>query len=116
MKKPRRPNPAALGADSPTSSRVVHSARILGDACEKFQNYCIDGIELDFEQINQYVDRSLMLVTALFTGHRLRQGIVDCPRRRAQRTHSAGGRPGLRGDRRRRIRPNRQPCNTVGPF
>jgi hypothetical protein len=46
MKKaPRRPNPAALGADSPTSSRVVHSARILGDACEKFQNYCIDGIE-----------------------------------------------------------------------
>jgi len=25
----------------------VHSARILGDACEKFQNYCIDGIELN---------------------------------------------------------------------
>ena len=66
MKKaPRRPKPAALGADSPTSSRVVHSARILGDACEKFQNYCIDGIELDIEQINQYVRRWLMLVSAL---------------------------------------------------
>jgi len=66
MKKaPRRPKPAALGADSPTSSRVVHSARILGDACEKFQNYCIDGIELDIEHINQYVDRSLMRVSAL---------------------------------------------------
>jgi hypothetical protein len=25
----------------------VHSARILGDACENFQNYCIDGIELN---------------------------------------------------------------------
>ena len=66
MKKaPRRPKPAALGADSPTSSRVVHSARILGDACEKFQNYCIDDIELDIEQINQYVRRWLMLVSAL---------------------------------------------------
>jgi fumarate hydratase, class II len=66
MKKaPRRPNPAALGVDGPTSSSVVHSARILGDECEKFQNYCIDGIELDVEHINQYVDRSLMRVTAL---------------------------------------------------
>jgi len=50
-----------------------------------------------------------MLATALFTGHRLRQGIADRPRRRPQRTHSAGDRPGLRRDRRRRLRPNHQP-------
>ena len=49
---------------------------ILGDACEKFQNYCVDGIELNIEQINQYVDRSLMLVTCIVAGDRLRQGIV----------------------------------------
>ena len=46
-------------------SNFVHCARILGDACEKFQNYCIDGIELNIEQINQYVHRSLRLVSAL---------------------------------------------------
>ena len=38
---------------------------IPGDACEKFQNYCIDSIELNIEQINQYVDRWLMLVSAV---------------------------------------------------
>ena len=32
---------------------------------EKFQNYCVDGIELNIEQINQYVHRWLMLVSAL---------------------------------------------------
>jgi fumarate hydratase class II len=38
---------------------------IPGDACEKFQNYCIDGIELNIEQINQYVHCWLMLVSAV---------------------------------------------------
>jgi fumarate hydratase, class II len=46
-------------------NNFLHSARILGDACEKLQTFCIDGAQLDEDKINEYVDRSLMLVTAL---------------------------------------------------
>ena len=46
-------------------NNFLHSARILGDVCEKFRAYCIGGIELNRAQIDEYVGRSLMLVTAL---------------------------------------------------
>jgi fumarate hydratase class II len=41
-------------------SNFLHSATILADACAKLRQYCIEGTEL-----HRYVDRSLMLVTAL---------------------------------------------------
>jgi fumarate hydratase, class II len=44
---------------------VLHTARILGDACVKFRRYAIDGIKLDYNHIKKYVSDSLMLVTAL---------------------------------------------------
>src|SRR6202008_2804087 len=46
-------------------TNLLHSAQILGDACEKLKAFCFVGIELNEEQITPYVDRSLMLVTAL---------------------------------------------------
>ncbi|HZA11501.1 class II fumarate hydratase [Mycobacterium sp.] len=46
-------------------NNFLHSARILADACEKLQQFCVDGIELNDAKIAEYVDRSLMLVTAL---------------------------------------------------
>lgn len=46
-------------------NNVLHSARILGDASEKLRQYSIEGISLDTERINTYVNESLMLVTAL---------------------------------------------------
>jgi fumarate hydratase class II len=46
-------------------NNFLHSARILGDACEKLEDYCIEGVQLNENQINEYVNRSLMLVTAL---------------------------------------------------
>ncbi|MBO0784299.1 MAG: class II fumarate hydratase [Ktedonobacteraceae bacterium] len=46
-------------------NNVLHSARILGDACEKLRRYGIEGITLDTGRINAYVNESLMLVTAL---------------------------------------------------
>lgn len=46
-------------------NNVLHSARILGDACEKLRRYSIEGITLDKERIGQYVNESLMLVTVL---------------------------------------------------
>jgi fumarate hydratase, class II len=44
---------------------VLHSARILGDACVKLREYSVEGITLDRKRIEKYVDESLMLVTAL---------------------------------------------------
>ncbi len=46
-------------------NNVLHSARILADACEKFRDFCIEGTKLNRDKIEEFVDRSLMLVTAL---------------------------------------------------
>jgi fumarate hydratase class II len=46
-------------------SNFLHSATILADACGKLRQYCIEGTELNRDQISGYVNRSLMLVTAL---------------------------------------------------
>ena len=44
---------------------VLHSTRLLADACRSFNEHCVAGIEPDRERIGQYVRNSLMLVTAL---------------------------------------------------
>jgi fumarate hydratase class II len=44
---------------------VLHSARILGDASENLRRYSVEGTELNRDRISEYVDRSLMLITAL---------------------------------------------------
>ncbi|MGI8897106.1 MAG: lyase family protein, partial [Pyrinomonadaceae bacterium] len=44
---------------------LLHSIRLIHDACHGFVEYCIAGIELNREQIDDYVKGSLMLVTAL---------------------------------------------------
>ncbi|MEV7388405.1 class II fumarate hydratase [Streptomyces sp. NPDC091215] len=46
-------------------NNFLHAATILADACTKMREYCIEGTELNQDQIDAYVDRSLMLVTAL---------------------------------------------------
>jgi fumarate hydratase, class II len=46
-------------------NNFLHSARILGDACTKLRTFCIEGTQLHREHIDSYVERSLMLVTAL---------------------------------------------------
>ena len=46
-------------------NNVLHSARILGDACDKLREFSVAGTELDQQKVNEYVGRSLMLVTAL---------------------------------------------------
>ncbi len=43
----------------------LHSVRLIHDACHGFVDYCIAGIELNREQIDEYLADSLMLVTAL---------------------------------------------------
>lgn len=44
---------------------LLGSIRLLGDACAKFREHCIAGIELDQPRIEEMLARSLMLVTAL---------------------------------------------------
>lgn len=46
-------------------NNFLHSATILGDACTKLREFCIEGTRLHRDRIEEYVDRSLMLVTAL---------------------------------------------------
>jgi fumarate hydratase class II len=46
-------------------NNVLHSARILGDACEKLRRFSIVGMTLNTGRIGEYVNDSLMLVTAL---------------------------------------------------
>jgi fumarate hydratase class II len=46
-------------------NNVLHSARILGDACEKLRRFSIEGMTLNSSRIGEYVHDSLMLVTAL---------------------------------------------------
>ena len=43
----------------------LHSIRLLHDAAHGFVEYCIRGIELNREQIDEHLQHSLMLVTAL---------------------------------------------------
>ncbi|GHT16915.1 fumarate hydratase class II [Bacteroidia bacterium] len=45
----------------------LQSARLLGEACASFNKHCAVGIEPNHQRINELVNRSLMLVTALNT-------------------------------------------------
>jgi fumarate hydratase, class II len=46
---------------------VLMSARLLGDACESFNEHCAVGIEPNYSRIQQQLNNSLMLVTSLNT-------------------------------------------------
>ncbi len=46
-------------------NNVLHSARILGDGCEKFRVHSVEGTRLNEKRIAQHVEESVMLVTAL---------------------------------------------------
>ncbi|MEK7434714.1 MAG: class II fumarate hydratase [Cyanobacteriota bacterium] len=44
---------------------VLNSVRLLADACESFNDHCAIGIEPNRDNIEKYLNNSLMLVTAL---------------------------------------------------
>ncbi len=46
---------------------LLNSVRLIGDACESFNDNCAVGIEPNYEVINKNLENSLMLVTALNT-------------------------------------------------
>ncbi len=49
------------------AAAVLQSARLIGDACKSFEEHCVTGIEPNHDRINELVNNSLMLVTALNT-------------------------------------------------
>ncbi len=44
---------------------VLQSIALLTDACRAFREFCVEGLKPDYEQIDQHLQNSLMLVTAL---------------------------------------------------
>jgi fumarate hydratase class II len=44
---------------------IAKSVRLMSDGCTNFRKFLVEGIEPNLKQINEYVERSLMLVTAL---------------------------------------------------
>ena len=44
---------------------VTHSVSILSDSCTNFRKFLVEGTKPNLKKIKEYVDRSLMLVTAL---------------------------------------------------
>ena len=44
---------------------LLHSIRLLTDCCKNFTDYCIRGLKVNKEKIDNYLNNSLMLVTAL---------------------------------------------------
>jgi len=49
------------------AANFLQSARLIGDACLSFNDNCAVGIEPNYTRINELVNNSLMLVTALNT-------------------------------------------------
>jgi fumarate hydratase, class II len=47
------------------AANCLQSARLLGEACLSFEEHCIKGIEPNYQRIEELVNNSLMLVTAL---------------------------------------------------
>jgi fumarate hydratase class II len=44
---------------------LMHSITILSDGCTNFRKFLVEGTNPNLPKIKEYVDRSLMLVTAL---------------------------------------------------
>tara|TARA_A200000113_G_scaffold217777_1_gene224523 strand:+ start:3490 stop:4890 length:1401 start_codon:yes stop_codon:yes gene_type:complete len=49
------------------AANILESAQLIGDACLSFTNHCVLGIEPNHQRIEELVNNSLMLVTALNT-------------------------------------------------
>jgi len=47
------------------AANFLQSALLLGDACASFERHCVSGMEPNYPRIQELLDRSLMLVTAL---------------------------------------------------
>ncbi len=49
------------------AANIIQSSQLIGDACRSFADHCVAGIEPNKKRIDELVNNSLMLVTALNT-------------------------------------------------
>ncbi|WP_185869132.1 class II fumarate hydratase [Blattabacterium cuenoti] len=58
----------------------LQSSQLLADACTSFSSFCIKGIKPNYQRIQEFLDKSLMLVTALSTsiGYEKSAKIAKC--------------------------------------
>ncbi|WP_185862222.1 class II fumarate hydratase [Blattabacterium cuenoti] len=54
-----------------TKPLIIHnflqSSQLIADACTSFSSFCVKGIKPNYQRIKEFLDKSLMLVTALNT-------------------------------------------------
>jgi fumarate hydratase class II len=62
---------------------VTHSIAIMSDGCPNFRKFLVEGTKPNLKKINEYVERSLMLVTALLPviGYDKASKIAHCAQR-----------------------------------
>mmetsp|Transcript_47377 Transcript_47377/g.48213 ORF Transcript_47377/g.48213 Transcript_47377/m.48213 type:complete len:219 (+) Transcript_47377:791-1447(+) len=46
-------------------ANLLHSARLIGDSAKTFTTHCVDGLEVNEARVEELMNASLMLVTAL---------------------------------------------------
>ncbi len=44
---------------------LLNSSHLLSDACDRFREFCIEGLQINFKRVAELLEQSLMLVTAL---------------------------------------------------
>ena len=44
---------------------LLNSANLLSDACDRFREFCVECLQINFKRVAELLERSLMLVTAL---------------------------------------------------
>ena len=43
----------------------LNSTNLLGDACDRFREFCVDELKINYARVEKLLEQSLMLVTAL---------------------------------------------------
>src|SRR5208282_95535 len=69
---------------------ITHSITIISDGCTNFRKFLVEGTKPNLKKIKEYVDRSLMLVTALSPVIGYDKASKNCPLRDGPRPHPEG--------------------------
>ena len=87
---------------------IAQSITLLADGCTNFRKFLIEGTRPNLKKINEYVERSLMLVTALAPVIGYDKASQDRPSRDGPRPHAEAGGAASWASSTRRVRPRRR--------
>jgi fumarate hydratase class II len=95
---------------------VIHSITIMTDGRTNFRKFLIEGTQPNLKKIKEYVDRSLMLVTALSPVIGYDKASKNGALRAGQRSHAQASRTEAGICSRRRVRPHRRSGEDDSPI